>query len=50
MFRELDEDHGGTISKEELKNALEKNDKNDSSPSKVKRLIFEKSKTFGGST
>lgn len=43
----MDEDNGGTISKEELKKAFEKNEA--ISPSKAKRLIFEKSKTFGGS-
>ena len=42
----MDEDHGGTISKDELKKALEKNENS----SKAKRLIFEKSKTFGGSS
>ena len=42
----MDEDRGGTISKDELKKALEKNEKS----SKAKRLIFEKSKTFGGSS
>jgi len=34
VFRELDEDHGGTISKQELKKALEKKDS--TSPSKAK--------------